>query len=87
MLTDQTAAWADRVCSVAPQLPPEHAVTKPSAISRRAALTSGYVLLAVVLGAFVWEIAHGRDGQPYAQLGAVAGLSFLVGTLWYRRTM
>ncbi len=57
------------------------------AISSRSALTSGYVLLAVVLGALVWEIAHGRDGQPYVQLGAVAGLSFLVGTFWYRRTM
>ena len=39
-----------------------------------------------MLGAFLWEIAHGRDFHPYAQLGAIAGQSFLVATLWYRRT-
>jgi hypothetical protein len=35
------------------------------------------VLIAVVLGAFVVEIARGRDGQPYAALGAVAGVAYL----------
>ncbi len=56
-------------------------------IGRRAALFAGYVLITVVLAAFVWELAHGRDGQPYTQLGAISGVSFIAGTIWYRRTI
>jgi hypothetical protein len=24
-----------------------------------------------------WEWGHGRDGSPYAQLGAIAGLAYI----------
>ena len=34
----------------------------------------------------VWEWAHGRDGSPYAQLGAIAGVAYIaaVGILRWR---
>jgi hypothetical protein len=33
----------------------------------------------VAIGAMcLWEWAHGRDGSPYAQLGALAGVAYLV---------
>jgi hypothetical protein len=32
----------------------------------------------VIIGAFVVELARGHDGSPYAWLGAVGGISYLV---------
>jgi hypothetical protein len=31
-----------------------------------------------VIGCWLVEIAKGRDGSPYGQLGAVAGLAYVV---------
>jgi hypothetical protein len=45
---------------------------------RATALAGTVVILAVIVG-FVWEVAHGRDGSPYTQLGALAGVAYLVG--------
>ena len=42
-------------------------------IDLRATAISGLVLITVVIAAFLWEIAHGRSGQPFTLLGAVAG--------------
>src|SRR6185295_16669926 len=39
---------------------------------------AGMTLIAAVIGMCFWEWAHGRDGTPYSQLGAVAGLSYVV---------
>jgi len=30
------------------------------------------------------EIAQGKDGSPYSQLGAVGGVSYLVALVWLR---
>jgi len=38
----------------------------------------GIVLITVISGAFVVEVARGHDGSPYAALGAVAGGAYLV---------
>jgi hypothetical protein len=48
-----------------------------SAIDLRATAASGLVLITVVIGAWLWEIAHARDGSPYGQLGAVAGITYI----------
>lgn len=56
-------------------------------IARRASLFAGYTVLTVILGAFVWELAHGRDGTPYAQLGGLGGVAFIAGVIWYRRKL
>lgn len=50
----------------------------------RATAIAGLVLISAVIVAFVWEIAHGRSGQPYAPLDAIAGVSYLVALVWFR---
>jgi hypothetical protein len=42
------------------------------------------VVLAAVIVAFLWEIAHGRSGNPWAPLGALGGVSYLAALLWLR---
>jgi hypothetical protein len=37
-----------------------------------------------MIAAFVWEIAHGRSSQPFALLGAIAGVTYLVALVWLR---
>jgi len=39
---------------------------------------AGNVLIGIVIGACVWEWAHGRDGTPFVQLGAVAGVAYIL---------
>ena len=48
-------------------------------IDLRATSLAGFVLITVVIGAFLYEIANGEDGEPYSQLGAIAGLAYIVG--------
>ena len=50
----------------------------------RATAIAGLVLISAGIVAFVWEIPHGRSGQPYAPLGAIAGVSYLVALVWFR---
>ena len=38
---------------------------------------AGVVLIGVVIGMCLWEWAHGRDGSPYTQLGAIAGVAYI----------
>jgi hypothetical protein len=38
---------------------------------------AGHVLIGSVIAMCLWEWAHGRDGSPYTQLGAVAGLAYI----------
>ncbi len=47
---------------------------------------AGNVLIALVIGACIWEWAHGRDGSPYVQLGAITGVTYVlaVGFLRWR---
>ena len=46
-------------------------------IDLAATALSGLVLIVVIIAACFYEWAHGRDGAPYTQLGAVAGVSYL----------
>jgi hypothetical protein len=39
---------------------------------------AGIVVIGVIIGMCLWEWAHGRDGSPYAQLGAIGGLAYVV---------
>jgi hypothetical protein len=43
----------------------------------RATAFTGLVLILVIIGAWLVEIARGQDGSPYAALGAIAGLVYL----------
>jgi hypothetical protein len=50
-------------------------------IDLKATAIAGNVLIAAVIAMWMWEIAHGRDGTPYGQLGAVAGLAYIAGVV------
>jgi 4-hydroxybenzoate polyprenyltransferase len=39
---------------------------------------AGLVLITLVIAMCFWEWAHGRDGSPYSQLGAITGVSYVV---------
>lgn len=53
-------------------------------IDSDASLFSGMTLVSAVLIGFVVEIARGQDGQPYAALGAIAGIGYLVALIVLR---
>ena len=55
-----------------------------AAIDLRASAFAGLVAITAVIGAFMVEIAKGEDGSPYAQLGAVAGLAYVVAIAFLR---
>lgn len=49
---------------------------------------TGHVLIAAIIGMCLWEWAHGRDGMPYAALGAVGGVGYVLSLAllrWRRR--
>jgi hypothetical protein len=46
-------------------------------IDLTATAIAGLLLITVVIGAFLVEVARGQDGSPYAALGAIAGVAYL----------
>jgi hypothetical protein len=46
---------------------------------------TGIVLILVIIGAWLIEIAKGHDGNPYGLLGAVGGLAYVAAVLFLRR--
>jgi hypothetical protein len=50
-----------------------------AAIDLKASAFAGLVLITAVIGAFLYEIANGDDGSPYAELGAISGIAYVVG--------
>ena len=54
-------------------------------IDLRATAFSGLVVLLIIIGAWLYEIADGRDGSPYGQLAAIGGLAYIVGVAIGRR--
>jgi hypothetical protein len=47
-------------------------------IDLAATALSGMTLIMAIIVACAWEWAHGRDGAPFVQLGALGGLSYIV---------
>lgn len=50
----------------------------------RASLFASFILIVAMIGAFVYEIARGQDGQPYALLCFVGGVSYMAALIWFR---
>ena len=46
-------------------------------IDVHATAAAGTVLIVAVIAMSLWELAQGRSGSPYIQLGAVAGIAYL----------
>jgi hypothetical protein len=54
-------------------------------IDLTATAATGAVLIVVVIGCWLVEIAKGHDGSPYGQLGAVAGLAYILAVAILRK--
>ena len=46
-------------------------------IDVHATALAGSVVISAILGMCAWEGAHGRDGSPYVQLGALGGVAYV----------
>ena len=53
-------------------------------IDQRATTLAGVVVLLSVLVMFMVSIARGQDGSPYYQLGAIGGVTYIVGLVYLR---
>jgi UDP-N-acetylmuramyl pentapeptide phosphotransferase/UDP-N-acetylglucosamine-1-phosphate transferase len=53
-------------------------------LDQQATLAAGGVLIVAVIVMFMVEIARGESGSPYYQLGALAGLAYVVSLVWLR---
>jgi hypothetical protein len=47
-------------------------------IDLKATATAGFTLILAVIVAFVVELARGHNGNPYAWLGAIAGIAYVI---------
>jgi hypothetical protein len=47
-------------------------------IDIHATVLAGNVAIGPIIGMCAWEFAHGRDGTPYAQLGAITGVAYIL---------
>ncbi len=50
----------------------------------RATALAGVALILAVIVAFMVEVARGHSGMPYAWLGAIAGISYVVAVAYLR---
>lgn len=53
-------------------------------IDMQATVFTGMVLITAVIVGFVSEIAGGEDGEPYAMLGAIGGVSYVAAVVVLR---
>jgi len=53
-------------------------------IDLRASAFAGFVVIVVLTGSWLWELAHGEDGDPYSQIMAAGGLSYLLAIAFLR---
>ena len=51
----------------------------------RATAYTALVLVLVIVGEFIYELAQGRSGAPYFWLGAIAGVTYLISLTILRR--
>jgi hypothetical protein len=57
-----------------------------AAIDLRASAFGGLVVILAAMGAWLYELADGRDGSPYGQLLAVGGVAYIVAIALLRRS-
>jgi len=62
----------------------DHRDERITAIDLRATAVTALVMIAVVLVAFVVEIARGQSGWPYSMIGAVGGVTYLAAVIVLR---
>ena len=47
-------------------------------IDVHATALSGIVVISAVIVMCLWKWAHGRDGSPYSQVGAIGGVAYVL---------
>jgi hypothetical protein len=62
----------------------DHGDERISAIDLRATAITALALIAVILVAFVVQIARGQSGWPYSMLGFVGGVTYIVAVIALR---
>jgi hypothetical protein len=55
-----------------------HADERTAMLDLRATAFSGLVVIVAVIAAFAYELATGGDPTPYARVGALGGVAYLV---------
>ena len=55
-----------------------------AAIDLRASAFGGFAVIIATMGAWLYELADGRDGSPYGQLLAVGGVAYIVAVAFLR---
>lgn len=55
-----------------------------NSIDRDATTIAGTAVIVAVIVGFVVQIAQGHDGSPYAMLGAIGGVSYVVALIFLR---
>ena len=53
-------------------------------IDVHATALAGLVLVLVIIGAWLVEVAQGKDGSPYTQLGAIGGVAYIAAIAFLR---
>ena len=53
-------------------------------IDMRATSTTAMVLIVCIIGAWLYELSQGQDGQPYSALGAVGGITYVLSVAYLR---
>ena len=53
-------------------------------IDLHATALAGIVLIIVIIGAFLVEVAQGQDGSPYFALGAIGGVAYILSIAFLR---
>lgn len=56
-----------------------------AAIDLRASAFGGFVVILAAIGAWLYELADGRDGSPYGQLLAVGAIGYILAVAFLRR--
>jgi hypothetical protein len=56
-----------------------------AAIDLRASAFGGFVVILATAAAWLYELAEGRDGDPYGQLLAVGGIAYIAAIVFLRR--
>jgi hypothetical protein len=55
-----------------------------AAIDLRASAFGGFVVILAAAGAWLYELADGKDGSPYGQLLGIGGLAYIAGVALLR---
>ena len=53
-------------------------------IDLHASALAGFVVIAILVGAWLWELAHGRDGGQYSRIGALGGVAYILAIAYLR---